>query len=221
MASKKATACSLSAFMFFKIALFVPCAFIWHVLRRERSWHHLSKHVFILLPEEWYHICSNNGVNVYVLGSPNLPFSFSQIGDLIVQNQLFGEAVKQPGITFIAAKFDGILGLAYPKISVDKVLPFFDNAMQQALMEKNLFSFYLNRWECHLALTCVPRTKGKGLSIPKRNVLIISYVWWWCLHLLRKDEALLRRWRDYVWHPLGEEGISGCDGQGKNFLFVI
>ncbi|XP_028590226.2 cathepsin D [Podarcis muralis] len=67
------------------------------------------------------------------------------IGDLIVQNQLFGEAVKQPGITFIAAKFDGILGLAYPKISVDKVLPFFDNAMQQALMEKNLFSFYLNR----------------------------------------------------------------------------
>lgn len=82
---------------------------------------------------------------MYVLGSPNLPFSFSQIGDLIVQNQLFGEAVKQPGITFIAAKFDGILGLAYPKISVDKVLPFFDNAMQQALMEKNLFSFYLNR----------------------------------------------------------------------------
>ncbi|XP_053108136.1 cathepsin D [Hemicordylus capensis] len=67
------------------------------------------------------------------------------IGNLMVKEQLFGEAVKQPGITFIAAKFDGILGLAYDKISVKKVKPFFDNVMEQGLVEKNVFSFYLNR----------------------------------------------------------------------------
>ncbi|KAM8807415.1 cathepsin D [Eudromia elegans] len=67
------------------------------------------------------------------------------LGDLKIKNQIFGEAVKQPGITFIAAKFDGILGMAFPKISVDKVTPFFDNIMQQKLIEKNIFSFYLNR----------------------------------------------------------------------------
>ncbi|XP_068800878.1 cathepsin D [Struthio camelus] len=67
------------------------------------------------------------------------------LGDLKIKNQMFGEAVKQPGITFIAAKFDGILGMAFPKISVDKVTPFFDNVMQQKLIEKNIFSFYLNR----------------------------------------------------------------------------
>ncbi|KGL79397.1 Cathepsin D, partial [Tinamus guttatus] len=67
------------------------------------------------------------------------------LGDLEIKNQIFGEAVKQPGITFIAAKFDGILGMAFPKISVDKVTPFFDNIMQQKLIEKNIFSFYLNR----------------------------------------------------------------------------
>lgn len=63
-----------------------------------------------------------------------------------MERQVFGEATKQPGITFIAAKFDGILGMAYPRISVNNVLPVFDNLMQQKLVDKNIFSFYLNRW---------------------------------------------------------------------------
>lgn len=67
------------------------------------------------------------------------------IAGLPVPGQQFGEAVKQPGITFAVARFDGVLGMAYPTISVAKVTPLFDTAMAAKLLPQNIFSFYISR----------------------------------------------------------------------------
>ena len=82
-------------------------------------------------------------------GSGSLSGFLSQdsvgIASIIVKNQVFAEATEQPGIAFVAAKFDGILGMAYQRISVDNVEPVFNNLFEQGLAAENAFSFWLDR----------------------------------------------------------------------------
>ena len=65
---------------------------------------------------------------------------------MCVTNQTFGEATEQPGETFVDAKFDGILGMAYASIAEDGVTPVFYNMASQHLVKESLFAFYLNRY---------------------------------------------------------------------------
>ena len=65
------------------------------------------------------------------------------IGDLKIQDQDFAEATTEPGLAFAFGKFDGILGLAYDTISVNKIVPPFYKMIEQGLLDENLFAFYL------------------------------------------------------------------------------
>ncbi|VDK32748.1 unnamed protein product [Taenia asiatica] len=70
-----------------------------------------------------------------------------KLSDIRAPDQTFAEATKQPGIVFVMAKFDGILGMGFISISVDNVEPVFYNLVRRNLITEPVFAFYLDRNE--------------------------------------------------------------------------
>ncbi|KAK8764017.1 hypothetical protein V5799_033374, partial [Amblyomma americanum] len=67
------------------------------------------------------------------------------VGEHRVLGQFFGEAWAMAGAVFLSSKFDGVLGLGYPQISVLPGIPLFDNMVAQGHLAQPLFSVYLER----------------------------------------------------------------------------
>ncbi|CAN1232536.1 Aspartic proteinase A1, partial [Linum perenne] len=93
---------------------------------------------------------NKNGTSAKInYGSGSISGFFSQdsvtVGDIVVENQDFIEATKEPSATFLAAKFDGILGLGFQEISVENAVPVWYNMVDQDLVKDPVFSFWLNR----------------------------------------------------------------------------
>ncbi|XP_026471742.1 lysosomal aspartic protease-like [Ctenocephalides felis] len=62
-----------------------------------------------------------------------------------IVKRTFTEAMVESGLAFAIAKFQGILRLSSSPFFTDSVVPVFYNMMCQELLEKPVFSFYLNR----------------------------------------------------------------------------
>lgn len=65
------------------------------------------------------------------------------IGDLVIKKQDFAEATEEPGLAFAFGRFDGIMGMAYDTISVNRIVPPFYNMVNQGLLDEPVFAFYL------------------------------------------------------------------------------
>ncbi|TQE06446.1 hypothetical protein C1H46_007945 [Malus baccata] len=57
----------------------------------------------------------------------------------------FIEATKEGSLTFVIAKFDGLLGLGFQEISVGNATPLWQTMSEQDLLSDDVFSFWLNR----------------------------------------------------------------------------
>ena len=67
-----------------------------------------------------------------------------QIGDIKIKGQDFAEATQEPGLAFAFGQFDGIMGLGYDTISVNKIVPPFYKMLDQGLLDEPVVSFYLS-----------------------------------------------------------------------------
>ena len=67
-----------------------------------------------------------------------------QIGDIKIKKQDFAEATQEPGLAFAFGRFDGIMGLGYDTISVNKIVPPFYNMINQGLIDEPVVSFFLS-----------------------------------------------------------------------------
>ncbi|KAK8623976.1 hypothetical protein V6N13_065335 [Hibiscus sabdariffa] len=68
-----------------------------------------------------------------------------KVGDLVVKNQVFTEAVREGSVILTLASFDGILGLGFQDISVGNIAPLWYSMLQQNLLAERVFSFWFNK----------------------------------------------------------------------------
>ncbi|CAK9175774.1 unnamed protein product [Ilex paraguariensis] len=82
-------------------------------------------------------------------GSGSIHGFFSQdnteVGDIVIRDQVFAEVSREGFFTFLLARFDGILGLGFQDRAVGRVTPVWYNMVLQGLVSKQIFSFWLNR----------------------------------------------------------------------------
>lgn len=67
-----------------------------------------------------------------------------KVGEIIVKDQEFIEITREAFLPFLVAKYDGILGLGFPEISVEQATPLWFSMMQQGHINHKLFSLWLS-----------------------------------------------------------------------------
>jgi len=97
------------------------------------------------------------------------------VGDLTVKGQLFGEATKEPGLTFRVAKMDGICGMAFQSIAVTGATPVWYSLLDQS--DEKVFAFYLGHTTAQSEMT-IGGTDSKHYTGDITYVPLNSQTYW-------------------------------------------
>ncbi|XP_057583803.1 pregnancy-associated glycoprotein 2-like [Hippopotamus amphibius kiboko] len=87
--------------------------------------------------QEVFYIRYGSGTIIGSLGNDTV-----QIGNIVDLGQTFGLSKWQTG--YEHKPYDGILGLAYPSLALEKTTPVFDNLKTQGVISQPVFAFYLS-----------------------------------------------------------------------------
>lgn len=94
------------------------------------------------------------------------------IGSATVKQQTFGE-----GLSFFAfSGYDGVIGMAYPSLSVQNVTPVFYNMISEGVVQKPVFGFYFKKPKSFDALESGYGELMLGASDPSHFIGHLSYV---------------------------------------------
>jgi saccharopepsin len=100
------------------------------------------------------------------------------IGDLTIVGQDFAEATEEPGLAFAFGRFDGILGLGWDRISVNKIVPPTYKMMEQKLLDANVFAFYLSSEESGESEVTFGGVNKDRFTGKITNMALRKKAWW-------------------------------------------
>jgi len=102
------------------------------------------------------------------------------IGDITVTNQTFAEVTNATGIgaAYAIGPWDGILGMAWPSISVTMAMPPFFNLLTQNPTIEQIFSFYLPDTDGNPGQLTIGGVDATRFDGPLYNVSVTTMTYW-------------------------------------------
>jgi len=110
-------------------------------------------------------------------------FDTVNFGGVDIQSVQFGQATLMKGLAFVAGKFDGILGMGWPAISIDKITPVFNLGWEQGKWEDNSFAFFLTSTADQVGSTLILGGVDTSLAQTTFKYYPVRLDAWWVLNV--------------------------------------